>query len=93
MSIRKELRAFAELMEERLQAKDMDRGTKGWAQRHPLWLLARAEQELKELKDSLVQGADASCVVQEAADVANFVMFIADVVAGGPASLLDEVEE
>lgn len=77
--IREPLQHFAEQMEGRLVAKDENRGPRGWLDYHPLWLLLRAEEELKELKEELMRPSSLQRVVQEAADVANFCMMIADV--------------
>lgn len=78
--IRKPLRDFVLKMEERLKAKDVKRGEHGWLECHPLWLLARAEEELVELKAELMRPSSAEAVTKEAVDVANFCMMIADTI-------------
>ena len=49
----------------------------GWAELSPSWLLQRIKGELGELREA-VAGGDLNEIVREAADVANFAMFIAD---------------
>lgn len=80
MEVRPTVKSFAELMEHRLQDKDDERGERGWTDTHPLWLLARAEEELAELKTCLVHGSDPDDVVREAVDTSNFCMMVADIV-------------
>lgn len=78
---RPEVRAFADAMEARLLAND-HKG--GWSKDLPEWLLGRCEDELFELRRS-IQWASGHAVLDEAADVANFAMMIADVCGGlGP---------
>lgn len=77
------VRAFAAEMEMALRAND-HKG--GWDNEVPGWLLNRAREELQELEDVVdavrakgVSPELAASVRAEAADVANFVMFVADV--------------
>ena len=71
---RPEVVAFAIEMEKKLRENDHK---PGWHQDHHEALLNRTSQELCELVKSCELGTDYE-VVAEAADVANFVMFIAD---------------
>lgn len=48
----------------------------GWKDCDPDWLLKRLRQEVDELEEAVQKGQG---VLGEAADVANFAMFIADV--------------
>lgn len=92
--IRREVLAFARIMEARLRAHD-DRGSRGWVECEPKWLLKRLREETKELQEAIERktcgcrsvgecmhglaalGIDGQH--EEAADVANFAMMIADV--------------
>ena len=83
--IREPVRWFAAHMERKLRAHD-DRP--GWIGCDADWLLERMKEERKELVVRLRQLAASDCdartnvlalrVIEEAADVANFVMMIAD---------------
>ena len=79
--IRKSVMKHAERMEERLQAND-HKG--GWAvaQCSLTYLIRHLRDEVDELESALFDEGDP---VQEAADVANFAMMIAD--------RLDDVED
>ena len=48
-----------------------------WSVNTPEWLLSRARDELAELEEAIESG-DRKAIVSEAADVAIFMMFIAD---------------
>lgn len=77
---RHQVRQFAELMEERLKANDHKGGWKG--ERLP-YLMRRLREEVEELSEALLPDKDwameAEKVGREAADVANFVMMVADI--------------
>ncbi len=73
-SIRREVRVFALAMEERLRANE-HKG--GWQVEAPTWLLGRCREEVDELESATY--ADADNILQEAADVGNFAMMVADV--------------
>lgn len=67
---------FAVLMEEVLEDNDRKGG---WSHMTTGELLRRAGQELKELRKALKKkGEDSKHICDEAADVANFCMMIAD---------------
>lgn len=84
--------AFAKEMEEKLQANIHKGGREGWEDDDPDALCDRLVEEVKELTEalrlrrSLPLGASSpamtSRITQEAADVANFAMMIADVCGG-----------
>lgn len=94
--MRKEVKMFAEIMEQQLAANDH----KGhWGGCRPEWLLARLTEEAGELAQALLQRDDAirlmntaqrgtlnpkhaERIAKEAADVANFALMIADVCGG-----------
>ena len=78
LEIRESLMNFAELMESRLEEKDEPRGDRGWMNLHPLWLFNRAEECMAEAKDELMRGTTDG-VLRQAADAANFLMMLADV--------------
>ena len=87
--LRPAVRWFAEQMELQLRAND-HKGRNGWKDSTERWLLHRLEEETLELRDAL-RFACNDCghiasnkapqpaeIIKEAADVANFAMFIAD---------------
>lgn len=67
---------FAEQMERKLSANDH----KGqWQSCDAMWLLRRLKEETTELEEALLQAKfDAHELINEAADIANFAMMIAD---------------
>jgi len=69
------LAAFVQAMEERLLAND-HKG--GWHRMSYEELLLRALEELSELSVALRTKQPPNALLREAADVANFVMMIAD---------------
>lgn len=74
--MRPEVQKFAEAMEARLAANDYKGG---WEECSPLYLLGGVMEELNELVDHLdTRAASKDEVLHEAADVANFVMMLAD---------------
>ena len=76
---------FAEQMERRLAAHDAERGEHGWDDAHGgdwEWLLGRLLEEVRELR-ATYDRADPEydsipAIINEAADVANFAMMLAD---------------
>lgn len=76
--LRPEVLAFARLMEAKLRTHDHDRGRQGWKDDDPKALYDRLLDEVKELAFELWNKGTAD----EAVDVANFAMMIADVVGG-----------
>ena len=81
MQLRPEVRIFAEAMERRLRANDHKGGWKH--ETVYAYLLPRLLEELGELamllSDAYLQTPKSERILQEAADVANFAMMIADV--------------
>lgn len=73
--LRKPVRNFALLMEQKLKLND-DKG--GWEDAKIEWLLCRLEEEIEEFRGAIEEGADSEYIALEAADVANFAMMIAD---------------
>ena len=65
---------FAERMDEKLEANSHKNG---WQDCSDKWLLNRLRQETKELTKA-VESGKIDRISSEAADVANFAMFIAD---------------
>lgn len=63
---------FANAMQKEL---DNNSHKGGWSSMSQQWLLRRLRQETKELERAIAKGKN---VVEEAADVANFAMMIAD---------------
>jgi NTP pyrophosphatase (non-canonical NTP hydrolase) len=78
--VRPEVRAFALAMEERLKAND-HKG--GWKDCDPNYCLNRLYEEASELVGAIltVREVGREAILQEAADVANFAMMLADVCA------------
>ena len=69
---------FAQRMEEALRANDHKLG---WESLTPSSLIRRCEEELYELRQALADG-DPVKIVKECADAANFLMMLADNIAG-----------
>lgn len=82
--VRPELQWFVKQMELKLQENGHK---KHWSTLHPDYLIERLYQEASELWEAIGK-RDASEIVKEAADVANFAMMIADV-----AEHINEVSE
>lgn len=78
MKLRAPLQSFANLMEMKLAKHDEDRGPTDWRNSTQASLVRRLREELAELETALIDGAEVSRVREEAADVANFAMMIAD---------------
>ncbi len=74
MRIRKQVRWFAERMEEKLAAND-HKG--GWLNQEAEDFLARMREEYRELGEALLRG-DAPSAIGECADLANFAMMLAE---------------
>ena len=62
---------FAQTMQHKLD----NSGKEGWEEKNPYWHLGRAHEEFFELKTAMNE-KDHIGVMEEAADVANFAMFI-----------------
>ena len=75
--MRRAIRRFAELMEERMKRNDHK---SGWDTATNTWLWQRAFDEMLELRDEMSKARSRSPIqiAREAADVANFVMMLAD---------------
>lgn len=69
------VREFAEAMEAKLKANDRKGG---WERMTPSWLRRRLDTELREFDRARKAGRPVSEVLAEAADVANFLMMLAD---------------
>ncbi len=68
---------FSDIMINQL-AKHDDKGD-SWKDAHCTWLLARAKQEMDEVENALMnRPVQLKRVAKECADVANFMMMIAD---------------
>jgi hypothetical protein len=81
--------AFARKMEAQLQANMHKGGRENWLKDHPHELCDRLVDELKELWELIeclglnrAETGFKQSVIKEAADVANFAMFIADACGG-----------
>jgi NTP pyrophosphatase (non-canonical NTP hydrolase) len=79
LELRPEVAAFAQAMERKLRTNDYK---SGWLTARPIWLLDKLQGELNELEDCVDGHATPSEICDEAADVANFAMMIADVLGG-----------
>lgn len=69
------VQAFAREMEEKLS---QNRHKGGWLTDDPLALLHRVMEEVVELQHAIDQGAPSGEIIEEAADVANMAMMVAD---------------
>lgn len=72
---RPEVEAFADAMEAKLRANDHKRG---WRECNLQYLSMRLTQEREELRQAIERDATPQEILDEAADVANFAMMIAD---------------
>lgn len=87
LTLRPEVHAFAQAMERKLRANDHK---PGWKQDDPGALMDRVEEEAIELRcaasawriSGLRRTTIAEHVLEEAADVANMAMMVADVCGG-----------
>lgn len=77
INVRPEVAAFAQLRETKLSQNDHK---PSWRDCTPEWLLARLVEEVEELRQAIFWDKDPQHIAEEAADVANFANFIADVV-------------
>lgn len=75
ITLRPEVRWFAEQMELKLRANDHK---PGWKDDAVVDLLTRLEEELAELREAIDESEPAQRVIEEAADVANFCLMISD---------------
>lgn len=73
--MRKALQEFAEKMEEVLKANEYKGG---WDGLSIFYLWESALKEMVELRDAIIQGQDKEIIIEEACDVANFIMMLAD---------------
>lgn len=73
IELRPEVKIFAELMEYRLRRHD---DWPGWQGMPYAFLMKRLREEIQELSEAL--GISNAAIIQEATDVANFAMMIAD---------------
>ncbi len=72
--MRNKVKIFAEIMEKKLKENDHKRH---WASMSQDYLLSCLKQETKELQSALING-NPEAIQEEAVDVANFAMMIAD---------------
>jgi uncharacterized coiled-coil protein SlyX len=79
IKLRPEVRKFAELMELKLRDNDHKRG---WDCESYSYLFARLREEVEELTTAFGGGTDDE-VAEEAADVANYCLMIADNIRNG----------
>jgi NTP pyrophosphatase (non-canonical NTP hydrolase) len=81
LGVRPEVAAFALRMEAKLRENDGKPGKRGWKLASPWQLLDRLREETVELEQAMYPPVKRSQtqVADEAADVGNFAMMIADV--------------
>ncbi len=72
------VRAFGDLMEKKLNLNRHKGDRDGWIQDSAESLLGRCKDELDELRDAIRRGASPEEIANEAADVGNFAMMVAD---------------
>jgi len=75
MKLRKEVQQFAEVMERKLRKHDAERGAT-WKDDSISQLMERLHEEVGELEGAVNGSHGFDCIASEAADVANFAMFI-----------------
>lgn len=83
-----EVKSFAERMATKLTEHEPTKGKRGWLRDDPHTLLARLLEEVEELEDAIKLYTNPTAtfkvnellnrIADEAADVGNFAMFIAD---------------
>jgi NTP pyrophosphatase (non-canonical NTP hydrolase) len=91
--MRREVKWFAEKMEEILARRDKERGSDGWKGEDVIWILGRIEEETKELEEALKKAGFANVeyatnltfnertiIIKESVDIANFCMMMADII-------------
>lgn len=88
MNLRQSVKRFAARMEQQLEAHDRERGRYGWHREGVVFLMRRLQDEVAELVQAMYHVPypyDAwdserirRRIANEAADVANFAMMIAD---------------
>ncbi len=83
MKVRKEVKWFSELMEEKLKKNDHKGGWRDGDSTIDGYLIYRLQDEVDELKEKLrieswVEPDGIKKITEECADVANFAMMIAD---------------
>jgi len=84
MKVRSEVKAFSEIMEQKLKENDHK---SHWGNLENSWLIGRLKDELKELENAIYKAPSQDAEWQEkldielqreCADIANFAMMIAD---------------
>jgi hypothetical protein len=78
-TVRDSLIWFVGEMEERLEAKDMQRGERGWLDLHPLWLFLRMGEHFDELRQDLMRPTSVEDAKKTCVDIANEAMMLAEV--------------
>ncbi len=76
MKKREEVKMFANAMERQLQYNDHK---EHWSNFPQEYLFQRLLEEVSELYEAMNEGLDGEDMLDEAADVANFAMMIADI--------------
>ncbi len=79
MELRPEVLAFAQAMERKLREHDETRGRRGWSSAQPDWLMLRLTEETGELARAVRRTRRGPLILDEAADVGNLAMMVADV--------------
>ncbi len=78
LELRPEVAAFAQAMERKLREHDDTRGHRGWSSAQPDWIMVRLAEEVGELAKA-VRLRRRAAALDEAADVGNLAMMVADV--------------
>ena len=87
ITLRPVVARFAAAMEMKLRDKDTEKGAEGWKNSSVPYLMERLDEEVKELKKALHEwpmGMKTNTIMNEAADVANFTMMVADLTGSLP---------
>ncbi len=77
VKLRPEVVAFARAMERKLRKHDSARGKRGWRNASIYWVMLRLMEETGELA-RVVRRRGSQTVLDEAADVGNLAMMVAD---------------
>lgn len=76
--MREAVKWFAEAMERQLKHHDREKGEDGWDEESNTYLIQKLMEEVGELIALLMQGEEGEEVLEEAADIGNIAMMLAD---------------
>ena len=80
ITVRSDVRWFAELMELKLRKHDHDWGPTGWKDGNPYELLNRINEEMANVRNAVFDRHKTSeDIISKLADIANYCMMTADI--------------